>query len=272
MLKSLKNFSNGKITKLIENNFLELVKFFGTSSNFELIEKNNMVKFFSIVPLPYFNSMVYYDFNFLTVEKELKNFIQNGKSRKIPLRWLINPSCKPKNIKNLLENHHFSYYSKMIGMAIDNKDLNNCSNNFSEMEIIPVDNQAKLKNWVLIFLNSFCGNDKYFKTMYASEKSLGYNKNLPFLRFIGLMDKKAVSISAIFLGSEAAGLENVTTLPEWRRKGIGAIMACHAINFAQSSGYNISVLWSTDMGFNLYKNLGFKQYTELKRYDWEYKN
>ncbi len=270
MLGSIKKLPDDEIIKLIEKNLFEQIRFYGSSRRVRLIDNKNIIKFLSHISLPFFNCVIFYDFDSKNLEKQIKDFIKYGRSKKTSLLWLVGPSSKPHSIGALLEKNSFKYDDHMMSMAIEIKDIKNDLKHINGFEIELVDNSKKLERWVHACLKGFDENCKNFSSIYEFEKSLGCGRTLPWVRFTGIVYGEAVATSAIFMGSEAAGLDNVTTVPDWRKKGVGAFMVAHAFKFSQSLGYNIGVLQASDMGYNLYRKLGFKKYYEFKEFIWKY--
>ena len=272
MLKSVKDLSNWEITKIIENNLFEQIRFYSSSPKVKLIDNRKIIKFLTRIPLPFFNCVVFYNYNYNGVEKEIKNFTRYGISKNTSLLWLTGPSSEPKNIGALLEENSFKYDDHMMSMAMDTSDLNRELKNIPGIEIETVDSKEKLERWVHSCLRGFDENGKNYEKIYEFEEALGYARELPWIRFTGIFEGEAIATSAVFIGTEVAGLDNVTTVPKWRKKGIGALMVTNTLQFTQSLGYHVSVLQASDMGINLYKHLGFKQYYEFKEYVWKNNN
>jgi hypothetical protein len=270
MLESINKLPDDEIIKTIEKNLFEQIRFYGTSYRARLIDNDKIMKFISRIPLSFFNCVVFYNLDPKNLKKQIKDFIKYGRSKKTSLLWLVGPSSRPHNTGALLEENSFKYDDHMISMAIEIPDLKSDLKYVDGFEMELVDNRKKLKKWVHTCLKGFDENDKNFLSIYKFERSLGYSRNLPWVRFTGLVNGEAVATSAVFMGSEAAGLDNITTTPDWRKKGVGASMVVQTLKFSQSLGYNIGVLQASDMGFNLYHKLGFKKYYEFREYIWKY--
>ena len=272
MLGSIKELPDNKIIKIIERNLFEQIRFYGRSRRTSLTDNENIIKFLSHIPLPFFNCVIFYNFDPGGLEKQIKDLIKFGRSKKTSLLWLIGPSSRPHNIGAVLEENSFKYDDHMMSMAIEIRDIKNNLKHIDGFEIEIVDNRKKLEKWVHTCLKGFDENGKNFSSIYRFERSLGYCKTQPWVRFTGIVNGEAVATSAIFMGSEAAGLDNITTVPDWRKKGVGASMVAYALKFSQTFGYNIGVLQASDMGYHLYCKLGFKKYYEFKEYIWKYDN
>ena len=71
-------------------------------------------------------------------------------------------------------------------------------------------------------------------------------------------DGKIVATSVLCLGEGLAGVYCVATLPEERKKGLGAHATAAAALAAQPLGYKVAILQSSEEGHNVYLKLGFK--------------
>ena len=269
MLDSISSLSDKEIIKIIEENLFEQVRYYGSSPGTRLIENENILKLLTDIPLPFFNCVLYYNYNTESLKEEMKEFIAYGRSKNTSLLWLKGPSSVPQDIEPVLSSKGFKYDDHMIGMAIDIPELNGSRKNIPGFRIEVVNNGRQLLEWVNACLKGFDENGKNFQSIYKFEESLGLGSDLPWVRFTGIAGGEAVATSAVFMGSKAAGLDNVTTISRWRKKGIGALMVSHALQFAQSRGYGVGVLQASDMGLSLYRYLGFREFAESKEYIWK---
>jgi ribosomal protein S18 acetylase RimI-like enzyme len=74
--------------------------------------------------------------------------------------------------------------------------------------------------------------------------------------YVGLLDRKPVSIAATVVQPGAIGIYSLGTLPEFRHRGFGETMLRAAV--AQCPPGLPIVLESTDAGYPLYRRLGFE--------------
>ncbi len=58
------------------------------------------------------------------------------------------------------------------------------------------------------------------------------------------------------------------TVPDARRRGIGAAIALAALREARSLGYQAAVLGTSEMARGIYTRLGFRQYCTIATYAW----
>jgi len=193
MLGSIKNLPYDEIIKIIEKNLFEQIRFYGNSRRARLIDNKNIIKFLSHISLPFFNCVIFYDFDSKNLEKQIKDFIKYGRSKKTSLLWLVGPSSKPHSIGAILEENSFKYDDHMMSMAIEITDIKNDLKHIDGFEIELVDNRKKLEKWVHACLKGFDENGKNFSSIYEFERSLGYGRTLPWVRFTGIVDGEAVA-------------------------------------------------------------------------------
>jgi ribosomal protein S18 acetylase RimI-like enzyme len=75
---------------------------------------------------------------------------------------------------------------------------------------------------------------------------------------------RPVAKAGMYLASGSAGIYAVVTKPEARRLGLARILTLAALEFAQTRGYELSVLISTPMAEGLYRSLGFEAVAEFR--------
>lgn len=70
-------------------------------------------------------------------------------------------------------------------------------------------------------------------------------------------DGSVAGTSAMVLADGVAGIYCVATLPDHRRKGLGAALTARPLALARELGYSIGVLQSSEAGYKVYQRLGF---------------
>jgi GNAT superfamily N-acetyltransferase len=272
MLDSINGLTDREISEIIDENLFEQIRYYGKSPGSVLVENENIIKFTTDIPLPFFNCVLYYNLDNDTLLKQLKSFKEYGRSRKTSLLWLKGPSSIPRDIEPILSSQGFKYDDRMTGMAVDINEINSSQKDIPGFRIEVIENSRQLNGWVFACLKGFNENGKNFQNIYTFEESLGMEKNLPWVRFAGIINDELVATSAVFMGSKVAGLDNVTTIPRWRKKGVGALMVKQALRFSEGRGYKVGVLQASDMGLNLYRHLGFRKFAVSKEYIWKNKD
>ena len=76
--------------------------------------------------------------------------------------------------------------------------------------------------------------------------------------FVARLDGRPVGIAIAIRSAAAAGVYNVVTLPDARRRGVGTALTWAAVAAGIGWGRDTIVLQSTAMGLGLYTALGFR--------------
>ena len=76
--------------------------------------------------------------------------------------------------------------------------------------------------------------------------------------FVGRLDGRAVGTSIAIQSRNASGIVAVATLPEARRRGVGAAVSWAAVSAGAEHGHDTTVLQSSPMGFPVYAAMGFR--------------
>ena len=117
--------------------------------------------------------------------------------------------------------------------------------------------------------NSVLGAPHAFGTAFAEFASIvGLGSPSPLRHFLATIDGVPVATSSLFLGAGVGGVYDVATLPEWRRRGIGAAVTVATMNVARAEGYRIAILHSSPLGVGIYRSLGFQDCCRIGQYVW----
>jgi GNAT superfamily N-acetyltransferase len=77
------------------------------------------------------------------------------------------------------------------------------------------------------------------------------------------------AISTLLRARYAAGIYHVTTLPDYRGRGLGKALTLAAMETAQRAGYATAILFATPSGCPLYQGLGFETVATAVLFGWE---
>jgi len=108
--------------------------------------------------------------------------------------------------------------------------------------------------------------DSVRRELHRSASIMGYAPNAPWVRFLGRVDGRAVGSSGLMHFGGVAGIYNVATVPEYRRRGIAAAMTAAAMEHGRLLGYGLSALGTSEMGRGVYEGLGFREACVLRPY------
>jgi len=262
----LKNPDQSQIEHAIEFNLYE---FFRSMVNIELkdtqYEENEEFSRFSTgISFFFFNGVTDIHVSSENARKIIKENITFFKKRKVPFLWVIGPSSTPKKMGEFLIKNGF-ILDKLQGMAYNLKILNQEREIVNKVKIIKIENIETLKVWNDIILMGF-GFPKEVQSdfFYKAFSDIILNDKTSASAFLAYYDGNPVASSLVLYKAGVAGIHLVTTLEEARSKGIGTALTLAPLNEAKKLGYETAILHSTEMGLNMYKRMGFKEYCTIE--------
>jgi GNAT superfamily N-acetyltransferase len=87
--------------------------------------------------------------------------------------------------------------------------------------------------------------------------------------YLAWVGDQPVATSTVFYGAGVAGIYNVATLKTWRGKGLGAAVTLQPLLDARAKGVRAGILQSSELGYQVYQRLGFKELCRMNYYTWQ---
>lgn len=193
------------------------------------------------------------------VEERVDEVISLFSTRsKLPMTWFVTPTCEPKNLPQVLESKGFKLAFRTPGMFLDLEKFENTKKHDSPHKIAQVSNVEKLSQWIIPGKEGFGLSDSVIKAYFELFKSKGFNSQLPWRLFVGMVDEKPTTCVRLFGANGVAGIFHVATIPSERGHGYGSEITAAALEAAKALGYKMAVLASSPAGYKVYYRLGFR--------------
>ena len=176
----------------------------------------------------------------------------------MPIAWWVGPSNPVPDLAKTLEDKGLTQGAELTGMAVDLPALNEEAAVPQGFTLSEVDDGDSLATWCQIMTTVSGFPD------FASSAWLEMYQDIEVLDdplwhlYLGNIDGTPVATSELFLGGGVAGIYGVTTVPEFRGRGIGTAMTLSPIIDARRRGYAIGVLFSSEMAVGIYADWGFR--------------
>ena len=271
MSEILHDVSKPALVTAIEANLFGLFTMFRHWRQAEVHEDSSMLRSITDVPFPLFNSILRAQFAPDDVDDAVEAAITPYKSRNMPILWWTGPATMPADLGTYLEAHGFVYDDDSRGMAVDLERLKGDSPRPPDLVIEKVAGDNTLRKWCQTNITGFEWPDFINDDLFNLYSDLGSDENVLLSHYIGWLNGEPVATSSLFLAAGVAGIYNVITLPEARRKGIGAAMTRKPLLEARARGYRVGILQASEMGASVYRRLGFQEYCKIGHYVLEHK-
>ena len=229
-------------------------------------EKDPIICWHSRVDHPWFNGVISEDEPDSQASQmidRIKNYFrQNGVHG---ISWWLPPNIPADEWSQKLITAGFQQDQNTPGMAINLSSLDQIPNS-SHLEIQEINKYEDMKIWIDTFIEGYEIPESFSVPMHDLLKLMGLE--LPFRYYLGYQNGLPVATSTLFLGAGVAGIYNVATIAKARGQGIGTQMTIYPLHQMHLSGYYYGVLQSSEMGYQVYKGIGFEKVCNMDHFYW----
>jgi GNAT superfamily N-acetyltransferase len=186
--------------------------------------------------------------------------------------WWVGPSDTPADLGARLSRAGLTLEGSAPAMAADLADVPLDEPPPAELELVPVTDGTTLDGFLNVISEDWLEwtGGEYTDVQLRTLEAWRHHIPLRFadepvpLRWIGRVDGTAVASGRLSIGAGVAGLYAISTLAAHRGKGYGRALTIATLRAGASIGHRIGVLQSSDLGYGVYRRLGFR---ELFTYD-----
>lgn len=249
----------------IRLNMCDLFRHIGRTASPEPFENGKFARWHTRLPHPWFSGVLATglpgDGDDAFIDETLQYFRSNGVG---VFTWWMEPPLKPSDWEPVLSKHRFGFSEDTPGMAVDLHELDDSVRAIEGLEIRRVDDESSMRIWANVFTHGYGLPPDWESLSFELWMQMGLD--FPLGNYVGHLNGKPVSTSTVFYGGGAAGIYSVATLLEARGRGIGAALTLRPLLEAREAGYRIGVLQSSEMGFKVYKRLGFRHLCQIENF------
>lgn len=268
----LRDFSaRGPVKKAIKTNWENYHYCLGRSPSVELSIGRYLTWLITSMPDHFLNLVICTQLPSSGTDQLIDDALAHFRARNIKkLSWLTREGLPSTRLRQyLLERGLTLRESFATEMAVD---LASVAENIpvpEGLKILRVETGELLKQWIHVASIGFKVPEQYERVWYDFFVEAVFD--LPFWSYLGVLDGKPVATSQLFLSAGVAGIYNVTCIPEARGRGIGAALTQAALLDAGAIGYRVGILQASELGYGVYRRLGFQDFGKLSVFLWENK-
>ena len=253
-------------TLLIEENGAEFLMTLGRAAGAEERDDGRVRWAIGNSPIDYHNCVVHAALTQNEADREIEASLQRMREHEVPGSWHVGPSMRPPDLGRRLIAHGLEYGGDDIGMAVDLSALPHEVPVPDDFVIERVRDEAGLAAWVEALGSGFGEGPVEAEWVGEMYRRLGFEG--PWRHYLGRVDEEPVATATSYFGAGVAGIYFVCTVERARRRGIGARITLAALSEARDLGYSVGVLGSSEMGYPVYRGLGFEEYCRIGLYEW----
>ncbi len=262
------DLSEGTLAAAIEENGAKFLLELGRAAGAEERDDGKVRWAIGNSPIDYHNAVVAADLSEVEADAVVAQSQERMRARGVPGTWHVGPSMRPADLGERLSAAGFEHGGADIGMSIDILALPGRAQVPEGFAVVRVWDEDGLAAWVETLGSGFGEGPVEAEWVGEMYRRLGYDDRGPWRHYIGMFGGKPVATSTMFLGAGVAGIYFVFAVEGARRRGIGAAMTLAPLLEAREMGYRVGVLGSSEMGFSVYRRLGFEERCRIGVYEW----
>jgi GNAT superfamily N-acetyltransferase len=231
----------------------------------ELLETAEVFGARTDVPVPFFSGIARTTLEDASTIDRVKASFQG---RHAAFRWWLTPSVQPANLETLLLERGFRHVYDARGMVADLGSVAVGKTLGPDVSIRRVTSVDEFEPWLDIFLLSFARPPQERAFWRQPYEFFGFGADARWAHYVGFLGDTPVSTTSVLMAGDLAGIYNVATIPAARGRGVGRAVTLAAMEHGKERGAVKAVLQSSEMGYPVYRSIGYEDVCFLRLYDW----
>jgi ribosomal protein S18 acetylase RimI-like enzyme len=194
-----------------------------------------------------------------TAAARIDDVVRWFERRQVPFVWRLGPCDEPADLQARLLDKGFALDpDEMPGMVAPLTDLPEIELP-DEASMSIVRDATAFREWLDVMVEGF-GMPSQIGDAYMAFGALGFADDLPVRSLLVRVAGRPVATALGVLADDGMVIANVTTIPEYRGRGLGRAVTLATMRIGAAAGAQIAVLQSTEMGHGVYRRLGFEDF------------
>lgn len=265
----IESISSEKLQRASIMNMAAFYATYGRGEGGSLVSTPSGVSFYSGLPGPVFNGVVTMSMTHKDVQETVNHLQAKLNEKGGPAMWWVGPRTTSEDIGELLAQNGLQPDGESPNMVVALAALSSTPTNIENFRIEKVTKENNPEGqalWARTTALGFGVPDFIADEVAQLEATFSDLHYKAIHHYIGYLDDVPVASSSMVLDAGVAGIYAVATVPEARRKGIGAAMTRMPLLEAKEMGYHVGVLQASAMGLPVYERLGFQEVFRFRTY------
>ncbi|HET8796662.1 MAG TPA: GNAT family N-acetyltransferase [Thermoanaerobaculia bacterium] len=230
-----------------------------------IVEDSGVFGVMTNLPISFFSGIAATD---IGGGEDVDRIAARFRRRGLPFRWWLTPSVRPPDLETLLLERGFRHTYDARGMVADLDAVDFDTSLEPGVVIRRLTNLDEFEDWLDVFILSFARPAEERAVWREAYEFFGFDADAEWTHFVGYRDGAPVSTTSVLHAGDLGGIYQVATVPQARGRGIGRAVTLAAMKHARHRGARRAVLQSSEMGFGVYRAIGFEDVCPLRLYDW----
>lgn len=178
-------------------------------------------------------------------------------TRQRPAMWWIGPTAQSPALSDTLKRNNWHHLGDVPGMVLDLNTLDPAATPAPDLSIKRVQEIDSLHAWTDILGPANDIAPAMMPLLHQLEEARGFADD-NYVRYLARFNGQAVAASAVLYSDGVAGIFAVATDAKMRGRGFGRAVTAAPLIDAKQRGYRFSVLQASELGYPVYKHLGFE--------------
>lgn len=202
------------------------------------------------------------------IDRRIGEVVAYLRARSVPFGWWMLPDDHPPDLQAHVVAAGFAFAGEQPGMAIALDQLGPAPQTPKDITVGEVTGVEGIGAHMGLVASGSGLPPEFEQAFLALLQRLPCGPGTPLRYFLAREQGEPVGTSLVVLSGGAAGIFSVATAPQARGRGVGTLVTDVALRAARDEGHRIAMLESSQMGYDVYRRLGFEEYCKIGHYVW----
>jgi GNAT superfamily N-acetyltransferase len=196
----------------------------------------------------------------------IRDAIAYFENRGQPFSWWVGPGDTPEHLSGMLEQAGLLAAESEMAMAARLDRLAAIPAAPAGLSIERVRTPAQLRDFATINAENWSPPDPAVGAFYEKASAELLAEGSPLWLYVGYLASMPAATAEVAVSGRAAGLYNVSTRADYRRRGIGMAMTLQPLFEARAAGVELGILQAASEGMGVYRRAGFHPFGEYREF------